>query len=126
MRASSRSRPVQSRRYGVARQPPSWCLRPDPPIRPGAPPELLHTPMPNPPAGGLTTASVSIVSDEQLDPGRRALLDLTLRRGVSDEQLAEILGLAADEIAFRRERAIEAVIEQSGIADLPVLDPSEE
>src|SRR3954452_2388443 len=71
-------------------------------------------------------ASVSIVSDEQLDPGSRALLDLTLRRGVSDEQLGEILGVAASEIALRRERAIEAVIEQSGIADLPVIDRDKE
>ena len=71
-------------------------------------------------------ASVSIVSDDQLDPGSRALLDLTLRRGVSDEQLADILGIGAAEIALRRERAIEAVIEQAGIRDLPEIDRDEE
>jgi hyaluronan synthase len=69
-------------------------------------------------------ASVSIVHDEQLDPGSRALLDLTFRQGVSDEQLATILGIEAGDIARRRDDAIDAVIEQAdrgpGPSDNPV------
>src|SRR3954451_19007866 len=70
-------------------------------------------------------ASVSIVPDDQLDPGARALLDLTLRHGVSDERLAHNVRAHIDEIVRRREAAIEAVIEQAGIRDLPELDPEE-
>ncbi|MEA2426910.1 MAG: hyaluronan synthase [Thermoleophilaceae bacterium] len=71
-------------------------------------------------------ASISVVSDEALDPGSRALLDLTLRHGMSDEQLAHTLAVDAGDIALRRERAIEAVLAQAGIQAAPGLDPSEE
>jgi hyaluronan synthase len=68
---------------------------------------------------------VSIVYDDTLDPGSRALLDLTLRHGVSDEQLAKLVGADSDEIALRRERAMDEVIAKSGLAPAPALDPEE-
>jgi hyaluronan synthase len=68
-------------------------------------------------------ASVSIVSDDQLDPGSRALLDLTFRQGVSDEQLATMLGIETHEIVRRREDAIDAVIEQVDRGPGPSDDP---
>ncbi|MEA2450898.1 MAG: hyaluronan synthase, partial [Thermoleophilaceae bacterium] len=69
---------------------------------------------------------VSIVYDDTLDPGSRALLDLTLRHGVSDEQLAALVGADSAEIALRRERAIDEVIARSGVAPAPDLDPETE
>jgi hyaluronan synthase len=68
-------------------------------------------------------ASVSIVSDEQLDPGSRALLDLTLRHGMSDEQLATIVGGEVDEIARRRDEAFEAIIAQARLSAEDRTDP---
>src|SRR3954465_5465732 len=68
-------------------------------------------------------ASVSIVSDEQLDPGRRALLDLTLRHGMSDEQLASIVGGEVDEIARRRDEAFDAIIAQARLSATDRNDP---
>ncbi|HEX8645397.1 MAG TPA: glycosyltransferase family 2 protein [Thermoleophilaceae bacterium] len=45
----------------------------------------------------------------QLDAGSRALLDLSLRHGVSDEEIAQVLGTAADEVGRRRTAALEQV-----------------
>ena len=69
---------------------------------------------------------VSVVFDDTLDPGSRALLDLTLRHGVTDEQLAKLVGADAGEIATRRERALDEVIARSGSEPAPASDPVRE
>jgi hyaluronan synthase len=58
---------------------------------------------------------VSIVYDDTLDPGSRALLDLTLRHGVSDEQLVTLVGADRDEIAVRRERALDELFTKAAV-----------
>ena len=54
---------------------------------------------------------MAVISDRALDPGSRALLDLTLRQGVSDAQVAEIVGADADEIAGRRADALGEILD---------------
>lgn len=44
-----------------------------------------------------------------LDAGSRALLDLSLRHGVSDEEIAKVLGTVPDEVGRRRTAALEQV-----------------
>ncbi|MEA2472494.1 MAG: hyaluronan synthase [Thermoleophilaceae bacterium] len=44
-----------------------------------------------------------------LDPGSRALLDLSLRHGVSDDEIARVLGTDPDEVGRRRASALEQV-----------------
>jgi hypothetical protein len=51
---------------------------------------------------------------EELDPGARALLDLSLRRGIRDEDLAELLKTEPSEVARRRADAIERVAAEVG------------
>src|SRR5438093_1224563 len=51
---------------------------------------------------------------EELDPGSRALLDLTIRRGIRDEDLAELLRTAPSEVARKRTHAIERVAAEVG------------
>jgi len=45
----------------------------------------------------------------RLDPASRALLDLSLRRGVDDESIAGLLGTDAETVAADRDRTIERV-----------------
>jgi anti-sigma-K factor RskA len=45
----------------------------------------------------------------ELDPEARALLDLSIRRGIRDEDLAELLKTEPSEVARRRDDAIERV-----------------
>jgi hypothetical protein len=51
---------------------------------------------------------------EELDPGARALLDLTVRRGLRDEDLAELLKTEPTEVARRRADALERVAAEVG------------
>lgn len=44
---------------------------------------------------------------EGLDPGSRALLDLSLRQGVSDSEIGELLGKPADQVAQGRDDVLE-------------------
>jgi hyaluronan synthase len=60
--------------------------------------------------------SVEIVSDATLDPGDRALLLLSFRHGLSDEELAATTGADVDDITRRREDAIERVVAEVGSA----------
>jgi anti-sigma-K factor RskA len=53
----------------------------------------------------------------ELDPGSRALLDLSLRRGVRDEELAELLKTDTGEVERRRAEAIETVAAEVGRSD---------
>ena len=50
--------------------------------------------------------------EAELDPGARALLDLSLRRGVTDEQIASMLGAPVDDIARRRKSALDALVKK--------------
>jgi hypothetical protein len=54
----------------------------------------------------------------RLDPATRALLDLSVRRGVRDDQLAPILRTDAFHLAWRRARALERVASEVGGAPL--------
>jgi|SRR5947209_6480152 len=50
----------------------------------------------------------------RLDPGSRALLDLSVRRGVRDDAMAPILRTDPFHLAWRRARALERVAEALG------------
>jgi hypothetical protein len=56
---------------------------------------------------------------EELDPGARALLDLSLRRGIRDEDLAELLKTEPSEVARRRDDAIQRVAAEVGSTSRP-------
>jgi hypothetical protein len=51
-----------------------------------------------------------------LDPVSRALLDLSLRRGIADDDIARVVGAETGEIAGRRDRALSAVAESVGLS----------
>jgi hypothetical protein len=51
----------------------------------------------------------------ELDSARRALLDLSLRRGQSDGELAELAGAEPSEIARWRDEALEQIATDAGI-----------
>src|SRR5215217_5167567 len=51
---------------------------------------------------------------EQLDAGDRALLELSLQRGIADEELARVLGTDADDIGQRRRQALAQVAHTLG------------
>jgi len=66
---------------------------------------------------------------DRLDPGDRALLELSLQRGISDDELARMLGTDADGIESRRRDALRKVADdldsdpddvEARIRDLPV------
>jgi len=52
-----------------------------------------------------------------LDPGSRALLDLSLRRRLRDDDMAPLLRIDAFNLAWRRARAIEHLASGLGLAD---------
>ncbi len=51
----------------------------------------------------------------KLDPTSRALLDLNLRRGMEEEEIAEVLSVDADEVATRREKILERMAADLGL-----------
>ena len=51
----------------------------------------------------------------QLDPTSRALLDLNLRRGMEESEIAEVLNVDADEVSTRRERVLEELASDLGL-----------
>jgi hypothetical protein len=51
----------------------------------------------------------------QLDPGSRALLDLSLRRGLDDAEIAELLGSDSDYVSSSRDAAIAQLAEDLGM-----------
>src|SRR3954467_14351323 len=55
----------------------------------------------------------------RLDPATRALLDLSVRRGVRDDQMAPILRPDRFPLAWRRARALERVANELGGAGRP-------
>ncbi len=50
-----------------------------------------------------------------LDPESRALLDLNVRRGMEEGEIANILNVDADEVATRRRRILEKLDLQLGL-----------
>jgi hypothetical protein len=55
----------------------------------------------------------------RLDPATRALLDLSVRRGVRDDQMAPILRTDPFHLAWRRARALEQVASELGDGERP-------
>ncbi len=51
----------------------------------------------------------------RLDPTDRALLDLNLRRGMEESEIAEVLNVEADEVSTRRERVLEKLASDLGL-----------
>ena len=58
---------------------------------------------------------------QRLDPATRALLDLSVRRGVRDDQMAPILRTDPFHLAWRRARALETVASEVGEGEHPAL-----
>src|SRR5919199_3695488 len=52
-----------------------------------------------------------------LDPGTRALLDLSVRRRLRDDDMAPLLRIDAFNLAWRRARAIERIASGLGLTD---------
>lgn len=52
----------------------------------------------------------------ELDPGNRALLDLSLRRGVSDAEIGELLSKRPDEVARGRDAVLELLADALAVA----------
>src|SRR3954469_23955202 len=76
-------------------------------------------------AVSLTTPAGSIPLDRltecvrRLAPATRALLDLSVRRGVRDDQMAPILRTDPFHLAWRRARALEKVASEMGDGKRP-------
>lgn len=50
-----------------------------------------------------------------LDPESRALLDLNVRRGMAENEIAEILNVDADNVASRRRKILEGLDSELGL-----------
>ena len=50
-----------------------------------------------------------------LDPESRALLDLSLRRGLDDEDIANVLRVDEDEVKRRRSAAMDRLVQELGV-----------
>ena len=74
-----------------------------------------------PSLGGLGSTHVQMDGLEagvrSLDPGSRALLDLSLRRRLRDDDMAPLLRIDAFNLAWRRARAIERLASGLGLVD---------
>jgi hypothetical protein len=55
---------------------------------------------------------------ERLDPASRALLDLSLRRGMRTEEIAEVLGAEPESVEASRDDALERIAGDVGIGEL--------
>lgn len=51
----------------------------------------------------------------ELDPESRALLDLNVRRGMEENEIADILSVEADEVASRRRKILERLESELGL-----------
>ena len=51
----------------------------------------------------------------QLDPASRALLDLSLRRGMRPDEIADMLGAEPDSVAMSRDEALRRVAASMGM-----------
>jgi hyaluronan synthase len=71
----------------------------------------------------MSTAAADLNRSRDLDAGSRALLDLSLRHGVSDEEIARVLGTETVDVARRRNQALEQVAQL--YAELGAFAPEE-
>jgi DNA-directed RNA polymerase specialized sigma24 family protein len=51
----------------------------------------------------------------RLDPESRALLDLSLRRGLDDDDIASVLRVDQDEVKRRRDASFGCLVEELGL-----------
>lgn len=58
----------------------------------------------------------------QLDPANRALLDLSLRRGMRPEEISDLLGTDPESVMVAREQALEHLAEELGMDNVSELD----
>jgi hypothetical protein len=58
----------------------------------------------------------------RLDPASRALLDLSLRRGMRPEEIGELLGTDPESVIVAREGALEQLASELGMEDVSQLD----
>jgi hypothetical protein len=58
----------------------------------------------------------------RLDPASRALLDLSLRRGMRPEEIGELLGTDPESVIVARESALEQLADELGMDDVSELD----
>jgi hypothetical protein len=58
----------------------------------------------------------------RLDPASRALLDLSLRRGMRPEEIGELLGTDPESVIVAREGALEQLASELGMDDVSELD----
>jgi hypothetical protein len=58
----------------------------------------------------------------RLDPASRALLDLSLRRGMRPEEISELLGTDPESVIVAREGALEQLASELGMDDVSELD----
>jgi hypothetical protein len=58
----------------------------------------------------------------RLDPASRALLDLSLRRGMRPEEISDLLGTDPESVLVAREGALEQLARELGMADVSELD----
>jgi hypothetical protein len=67
------------------------------------------------------TVRLDLLADcvRRLDPATRALLDLSVRRGVRDDQMAPVLRTDPFHLAWRRARALEKVAGELGDGTTP-------
>ena len=84
---------------------------------------MSHAPVSLPPRGADPAAPVRLdrlaECVRRLDPATRALLDLSVRRGVRDDQMAPILRTDPFHLAWRRARALEKVASEVGDGPRP-------
>jgi hypothetical protein len=69
-------------------------------------------------AGAVSLARLATCV-QRLDPPTRALLDLSVRRGVRDDQMAPILRTDPFHLAWRRARALEKIASEVGKGERP-------
>lgn len=58
----------------------------------------------------------------RLDPASRALLDLSLRRGMRPEEIGDLLGTDPESVIVAREGALEQLASELGMSDVSELD----
>src|SRR3954470_23903825 len=58
----------------------------------------------------------------RLDPAHRALLDLSLRRGMRPEEIGDLLGTDPESVIVAREAALEQLAAELGLDEAPDLD----
>jgi hypothetical protein len=84
---------------------------------------MAHGTVPLSPRAATSTAPVRLdrlaECVRRLDPATRALLDLSVRRGVRDDQMAPILRTDPFHLAWRRARALEKVAGELGDGERP-------